>query len=546
MNNNINRIINKGIPISTPVEIYTPELLGISKDPEKALKYMQETYKPVVNYINQIMNMDLLRDMTFISIVIKSDPITLEKTLHFSLMNLINQIVNNFGIDITTASHFANTITSFEDLMEVYRTQMLEKIKSLKLITSEDKLKKKFPKLFETYSDSKAGIIILSKWLKETKEKLGNPKTPPTEKLRLLSSVNKYLREELHYNKSIEELYTETSKFSVGYFCQEQALFYENVIKLMPQISEYLSEYKIDISGIGIDEEKLELYIATRFLTAAETAIKPEEKQRYIYYLVAYFNENSYRKEDISTQILVYDLTNPNALENKPQTMVNPHSIYERFRNLMIKNPELKAIDLSKYDFSQMDLKEVEEFIVEYLKDMKTNWELIPPGHDLGIFGITDVDLPIIPPDHPRKPNNSKPSELEELFMRKKRLYGSTDPTYRMKGINTFDGYIAFLYPNGKVILDKFYKNFKTGTLTNEDAIYYMDMSDFFRLSHFSKQELMEDPNAHRIVHQGNWEQKVLEVINAPGNPNSIKYTQELIKTGEISAETRRNIGNKQ
>ena len=37
--------------------------------------------------------------------------------------------------------------------------------------------------------------------------------------------------------------------------------------------------------------------------------------------------------------------------------------------------------------------------------------------------------------------------------MTKKEFYDSTDPFFIIKGKNTFNGYVGYIYPNGKVIL---------------------------------------------------------------------------------------------
>ena len=120
--------------------------------------------------------------------------------------------------------------------------------------------------------------------------------------------------------------------------------------------------------------------------------------------------------------------------------------------------------------------------------------------------------------------------------MDKKELYGSTDPFYRIKGINTFDGYIGFIYSNGKVMLDKFFENTKTGRLAFGEAIYIMDISDFYRLSHFPKKYLIRDSKVDRIIHSGNWQSKVLDVVNNNERINNpANDVKELLNSGKVT-----------
>ena len=119
--------------------------------------------------------------------------------------------------------------------------------------------------------------------------------------------------------------------------------------------------------------------------------------------------------------------------------------------------------------------------------------------------------------------------------MDKKELYGTTSPMYIIEGKNTFDGYIGFIYNNGKVVLDKFFKHQDTEELADGQAVYVMDIADFERLSIFSKSVLKNDPTVKRIVHYGKWEERVKQIIQE----NSTKISPEeeidrLLKTKDI------------
>ena len=87
-----------------------------------------------------------------------------------------------------------------------------------------------------------------------------------------------------------------------------------------------------------------------------------------------------------------------------------------------------------------------------------------------------------------------------------------------IRGKDTFDGYIGYIFSNGTVILDKFYDNSRKGKVSKGDAIYYMDIQDFYKLSQLTKTELMKRKEVGRIIHRGNWQSDVLEVLRKTGD----------------------------
>ena len=118
--------------------------------------------------------------------------------------------------------------------------------------------------------------------------------------------------------------------------------------------------------------------------------------------------------------------------------------------------------------------------------------------------------------------NDDKVSEekLLEIFMKKKEFFGSRKTVIRVKGEDEFEGYIGYVYINGKVVLEKYYNSEKTKSLTYGNAIYCMDADKFLILSQFPKRILKNNPNVDRIEHRDDWQDKVSKIINMD---NSVK-----------------------
>ena len=65
-----------------------------------------------------------------------------------------------------------------------------------------------------------------------------------------------------------------------------------------------------------------------------------------------------------------------------------------------------------------------------------------------------------------------------------------------------------------------------------------MNIEDFYRLSHFSKSKLIGDERVKRIVHNGAWQDRVLDVINSGENKTTTAdEIKKLIKQKEVEKE---------
>ena len=281
-----------------------------------------------------------------------------------------------------------------------------------------------------------------------------------------------------------------------------------------------------------IEKDKLELYIANQFIINAELSKDIEDKQRYIYYISNYFRENKERKTATHPRIKVGSVDNENVPKHKRTDgiVVTPNSIYQRFRKMMVENPKLKMIDFSKFDFSGMNLDEVESLVLRYLNELTVNWEIIPEEEIESSItkGIRENTKHLT-----EEEKQIKRERMLDLYIEKKEFFATTNPLFRVKGKETFDGYVGYIYPNGKVILEKFYKNASNSQVSTGDAIYVLDIGDFYRLSHFTKKVLMNDERVDRIVHSGDWQSKVRKIVESNGKTYSNDILKELIKTNK-------------
>ena len=375
--------------------------------------------------------------------------------------------------------------------------ELFEKeVKKLSKIKDELELKKKYPNLYELYKEERK---IYNENLK--KYQIVNRRIKDVNNLNIKNTIinnNEYLK--------LKE-YIDNYKENVPNFCQSRAFDIGLIMDNYDSIQKYIDEHPLNIDKYDIDEDKLKLYI-TRYYLRAIKNVDDEYKQNYIYYLKNYFFENSKLIEDnFEFDIDVNDYTNM----NRKNLTLNIKEMYEEFKKILKENENLRLLDFKKEDFNGMKLEEIQEFLDEYVKDLKNNWKFFPDSKSLD----EEIKKRIGNKELDTNANSNKDREkLLDLYISKKALFDSTDPFVRSLGINTFEGYVAYIYKNGIVILEKYYDSLKTKSLTSENAIYAMDIKEFYQLSNISKREIINNRLCQRVYHRGSWQEKVINLIN--------------------------------
>lgn len=529
MNQNFLEVINKGVPISTPINIMVTDLLEMSNNRERLNENINNQFDTFMNYLKKI---TMVNDIEFfMTLCIISDPTTLEKKLHFAPGGFVSSLLFNLNVDNICRCYNPennNGTVKFNDFINDYEEKIEKRINSLRLITSESKLQKSFPMLYEkfkAYKEYYNSVLYI-------KKKLDNKNLSILEKAQIRNKFITVLQEQGEMRK-IEEIFQEAQSFSIESFVQKYAETFTQLLANLDDIIDYLLETSIDLESLEIDNEKLELYIANQSMNTCVSG-NQQDRQRFIYYVSNYFSSDKTRKNNDKISIVVGKVKNEsikmddNLREGKK---VTPKLLYEQYKKFLVNNPDIKVIDLGKVDFKGMSLEEVEMFLVEYLKDLQANWELIPE-EELERENIKRINSNI---DKSKVDKEKHLERLLELFIAKKEFYGSTDPFFRVKGKNTFDGYIGFLYTNGKVVLDKLFENSSLGKVADGEAIYVMDISDFYRLSHYSKKTLMQDEKVKRIVHSGNWQERVANIIKEDTRQSkTAEEVKKLIKNEQL------------
>ena len=505
----INDSLNKGIPISEPVILDKTDIANNVQNKEKMEDMLNES---IVKYHNFILSQSqILFGLEFNgAIAIVTDFTTLKRKIEFSVHAFYDSLKRNLNMSLST-----DDFASDEEYRESLIKQANKKIEALKRIKTPAELQRKFPVLHRRYLSCVQEYYLVKKNIIEPLNKLD-----PITRTKKMFQLNMDLEQKNpFYNpkNNIVAIIDYTNSFSLKTFIASCVIAIPNIINNRDKIVNYIHNNPIDFSFLDdADKDKLELYFAYCNLKQANNA-DSKYKQDYLYYVSNYFKEHKDTTDDISIIVGASDgktiqsgILTTICQEVSTGIIITPKILYELYRKVLIENPNLKIIDFSSFDFTGMNLDEVSAFTNEYLKDLEVNWELLPP--DDKTFE-EDIIRHLKESSKNLKDETTEEHEkrLLELFMKKKNLYDSTNPLFRIMGKNTFNGYIGYVYPNGRVVLDRFYDKQNDSTLADGNAVYAMNIEEFYELSKLSKSELIRSKLCRRYIHKGNWTSKVLK-----------------------------------
>lgn len=193
----------------------------------------------------------------------------------------------------------------------------------------------------------------------------------------------------------------------------------------------------------------------------------------------------------------------------------------EDLQSLLKRHPEAKAIKLPTLqgdnDEKYKDIGLMEKIMLIYSDETKVNWQFLPEGTRITKY-TGDVKI------NSNRKSGTKDLEtlMAEVNMRIEILENSGYIGTPIQGLDTFNGYYAFIYPNGTVILEKFWEDENKLKPAVNEATYVMNIDNFLEMSKISKLNLIEYirtlPNVgvKRIFHTSinNWQKNLYKEIN--------------------------------
>lgn len=405
---------------------------------------------------------------------------------HFSLVNRenIHQAFKyrKFNEDFTSrlacyndGTYIIGTISpSYDEFLDKLLTIL--NIKHNGKIEDNDELTKKMQKRLEVLRNIETeGDLLLEFPLLFKDLNDGRKYYRDLQKLRKQEKISddRYVSGEHYY-------YSCALKRSLKNFIDTQSVMYERYIndrKELKRLQESTSYNSYIRKNFDID--KLYMYTMHEYLRACESSQNRAEIKKYIGLIERYLASNCDKSCSITTdEGIKIDINNIKARLNNIKRVI--------------------AVDSSV-----------------------VNWVLIPEGKTYKKakqHGTRTISI-----------NQEELQQLKSLGERKTAFYESTPYVAKAIGLKRYKGYVAYIYENGEVILDREYDHIHPKQM-KDNAIYNIKIEDFETLTKLDKQILVRISRVGRIYHRRNWCDKVKKIIERPATEQEKEKTKQLVK----------------
>ena len=480
--------INKGVPNYVKVELDTGIMIReCASDRAKLITEIQEIKSSFEQEMIKTMGFDKYRGYFFRDLRILTSYKTAESTLHISPLSFLTRLKNILGVD--------NDSLDFNDLE--LKNQLLERLEVLRKMKTPSELQNEFPLIYKDY--------LTSRITYDQMKKIG---------------ANPAYSNHMNYQWHMYNSFGFDTRLSS--FIEKQYEMYRSFIVRRQFVEGYCNRTPLDLSKFtGLDKEKFEFYVAHRYLETAKEAKDFQTIQNCVYYLMTYFRES--KNYDISIKIY-------NGKKITYRKLLND------FKKLLGNFKGLKPIDEDRSKFEGYHIKHVINHLNKYYGNM-VNWYIIP---DSPIFSTSLGQTTVIGRERNALSKEEKDRRIMKrmgLYNQKVDLYENSGYVLKIFGWNEFNGYICYIYPNGKIIMDKLFEDYIRCTPAREEAIYSIDALDFDEMSKKNKQQLMKSEKARRMYHAGDWEGRVKSIIEEAGTEES----KEAVRKLELRFKTKKS-----
>ncbi len=262
-------------------------------------------------------------------------------------------------------------------------------------------------------------------------------------------------------------------------------------------------------------KSQTELY--KRFTINRHSLKELQEKKTYNSYIQKNFNMDKLYMYVIHEYLNKCEKTNNREEIKKYITIIEKYLNSERDKTIHIITDEGIKVDLDNINKRLYNLK-------RRISDNSSvvDWVLIPEGKEY--HKVTK--------EGEAKRLVLTKEEIEHLKAkgeRKRIFYESSPYIAKAIGLRKYRGYIAYIYENGNVILDREY-NEDTPKSASGDAIYVLKAEDFEVLSKQEKPTLRKHPKVEHMNHTKTWEKRVLEKIEEDATREQTEQAHQLVK----------------
>ena len=264
---------------------------------------------------------------------------------------------------------------------------------------------------------------------------------------------------------------------------------------------------------------KTQAEVYRRFIDKRHELKQKQENTSYNGYIVKHFDMNRVYMYTMHEYLKICEKSNDKELIKFYIDLIERYLKSDKDKRVSIITDENIRVDISSIIIRLENIK-------KRVSDNSNlvEWVLIPEGRD-----------------YKRVKKNEKPSEdkmlifnyeeiqrLRQLGEKKKTFYEGTPYIAKAVGLRKYRGYIAYIYANGKVILDREYNDDNPKSAV-DNAAYIIDAKDFEELSREEKPELIKNPKASRKYHTDTFEARIKTIINKPGTEEQQEEAKQLV-----------------
>ena len=386
----------------------------------------------------------------------------------------IKEVKNNSNNLSDTSKIINEKKISF--ILQLNSSSSLQILKNKFKLLYERQLLEEFPEIYKKFQDSKNYI----KYLKDEKKILDGELEDNKNNALIFKQIDLEI-DNLNNKRDTYRKYIRRCGITSNYskYIDKQITLYESFIS---NRSLLIKDTSFDnLVDLYLDKDKVYLYLMNEYLKRIASCDERNEIKNYINLVERYLC----------------------LVKNKDTSILVDNEVI----NLENINEKLKII---KWKFAH-------DVII-------LDWSLAHDGHDSK--SIKSVNRKIAR----RIALSSEEIErLKSIGEERNDFYDNTNYSAKANGLDKNLGYTAYIYPNGKVILDKEYDEKRTSTAIG-NAIYVLTAINFEALSKLDKANLRKHPDVQRIVHSANWQERVQRIIDIEPTEESLEDTKKLIK----------------
>ena len=386
----------------------------------------------------------------------------------------IKEVKNNSNNLSDTSKIINEKKISF--ILQLNSSSSLQILKNKFKLLYERQLLEEFPEIYKKFQDSKNHI----KYLKDEKKILNGELEDNKNNALIYKQIDLEI-DNLNNKRDTYRKYIRRCGITSNYskYIDKQITLYESFIS---NRSLLIKDTSFDnLVDLYLDKDKVYLYLMNEYLKRIASCDERNEIKNYINLVERYLC----------------------LVKNKDTSILVDNEVI----NLENINEKLKII---KWKFAH-------DVII-------LDWSLAHDGH--GSKSIKSVNRKIVR----RIALSSEEIErLKSIGEERNDFYDNTNYSAKANGLDKNLGYTAYIYPNGKVILDKEYDEKRTSTAIG-NAIYVLTAINFEALSKLDKANLRKHPDVQRIVHSANWQERVQRIIDIEPTEESLEDTKKLIK----------------